>query len=115
VKTLHVATKSDWDAALASGAYRVSTGGASLDDVGFTHASAPNQLRAVAEFVYAGSKEPLVVLVMDDDAIRSTGTAVRYEGDGSGQLFPHIYGAIRPADVSDILPASFDSKGRFTF
>ena len=107
--------KSDWHAALASGSYRTSTRGTSLDDVGFIHASAPNQLRVVAEFVYADCDDALVVLVMDDDAIRATGTAVLYEDGGDGELYPHIYGPILPSDVTEILPAGFDFQGRFTF
>ena len=114
MKILHLASKNDWDAALATGSYRVSTRGASIDDVGFIHASAPDQLREVAEFVYADCEEALVVLEMDDAAIRATGTEVRYEDGGDGELYPHIYGPIRPADVTEILPAGFDSEGRFT-
>lgn len=108
-------SKRHWRAALENGAYRISTRGASLDDVGFIHACAPSQLRKVTALVCAGSEEALVVLVMDDDAIRSTGTEVRYEDGGGGELYPHIYGPIRPADVSEIFPAGFDTDGRFTF
>lgn len=114
VKILHLTAKSDWDTAIERGSYRVSTRGRSLDDVGFIHASTPDQLRAVAEFVYAGHDDELVVLIMDDDAIRSTGTPVRYEDGGDGELYPHIYGPIRPTDVTEILSAGFDSQGRFT-
>lgn len=115
MKILHLASKCDWDAALESGSYRISTRGASLDDVGFIHAPGPDQLRAVAEFVYASCEDALVVLVMDDDTIRATGTPVRYEDGGDGELYPHIYGPIRPSHVTGILPAGFDSDGRFTF
>ncbi|HEY8790787.1 MAG TPA: DUF952 domain-containing protein [Actinopolymorphaceae bacterium] len=89
--------------------------GATLDDVGLIHASAPGQLRTVAEFAYASCEDALVVLVMDDDAIRATGTPVRYEDGGDGELYPHIYGPIRTAFVTGILPAGFDSDGHFTF
>jgi uncharacterized protein (DUF952 family) len=114
MKILHLASRRDWDAALETGSYRMSTRGASIDDVGFIHASGPDQLRAVAEFVYSDCEDALIVLVMDDDAIRATGTDVRYEDGGDGELYPHIYGPIRPADVTEILPAGFDSEGRFT-
>jgi uncharacterized protein (DUF952 family) len=115
MRILHLASASDWRAALESGWYRTSTRGRSLADVGYIHASSPDQLAAVAEFVYAGCEDELVVLVMDDDAIRATGTQVRYEDGGDGELFPHIYGPIRPADVSDVQAAGFDSGGRFIF
>ena len=55
----------------------------------------------------------LVVLAMDDDAIRATGLDVRYEDGGDGELYPHIYGAITPAVVHDVRPAGFDADGRF--
>ena len=55
------------------------------------------------------------MLVMDDDTIRATGTPVRYEDGGDGELYPHTYGPIRPSHVTGILPAGFDSDGRFTF
>lgn len=115
MKILHLAAKGDWDAAVANGSYRCSTRGASLDQVGFIHASAPDQLGAVAEFVYADYEGPLVVLVMDDDAIRATGTAVRYEDGGDGEMYPPIYGPVMVSDVTEILPAGFDSQGRFIF
>lgn len=39
MEILHLAHRADWDEALVSGQYRTSTRGASLDDVGFIHAS----------------------------------------------------------------------------
>lgn len=115
MRILHLASRADWDAALESGSYRVSTRGRSLDDVGFIHASGADQLSAVAEFVYADCDDPLVVLVMDDDALRSSGRPVRYEDGGDGELYPHIYGPIRPTDVTDVVPAGFDPQGHFRF
>lgn len=110
-----MARRSDWDAALASGSYRVSTRGASLDDVGFIHASYPHQVRAVAEFVFAGDAEPLCVVVLDPERIRARGTRVVDEDGGDGELYPHIYGPIEPDVVTDVLPACFDAAGAFSF
>jgi uncharacterized protein (DUF952 family) len=113
MRILHLAREADWRAAQELGVYRVSTRGATLAQVGFIHASTPQQLPAVAESVYAGSTDPLVVLVMDDDAIRSSGVQVKHEDGGDGELYPHIYGAIRTEQVSAVLPAHFDSTGHF--
>jgi uncharacterized protein (DUF952 family) len=114
---LHIAYLTDWEDALDADAYRVSTRGASLDDVGFIHASKNReQATRVAQFVYADDEEPLVVLVVDDVAIEASGTSLIYEdgGDGDGELFPHIYGAIDPKWVREVLPASF-VEGEFRF
>ena len=109
----HLAHQSDWRAAIVSGSYRVSTRGASLDDVGFIHGSRPHQLAAVAEFVYAADDEDLCVLVMDEQTIRASGVEVREEDGGDGELYPHIHGPIDPAWVLDVRAAWFDSAGRF--
>lgn len=110
----HVAHREDWDAAVAAdGAYRVSTRGATLDAVGFIHASYAHQLGAVAELIYAGDPAELCVLVLDPAAIQAAGTAVVDEDGGNGELFPHIYGPIESAFVTEVRPAAFDTDGRF--
>ena len=113
VEILHLARADDWAAAVASGAYRTSTRRKSLAEVGFIHASTADQLARVAGAFYADESAPLVVLVMDDDAIRATGVDVRLEDGGDGELYPHIYGAIEPSVVHDVRSAGFDAGGRF--
>ncbi len=101
----HLALAHEWEAAAEAGEYRVSTLGASLDDVGYIHCSRPHQAPDVATRFYAQVTAPLVILVMDDDAVRAAGTEVPYEDAGEGELFPHLYGAIDPAWVREVLPA----------
>lgn len=115
MEILHLARREDWESALRSGAYRVSTRGASLDEVGFIHASYPHQLAAVAESVHAGDEADLCVLVLDADAIRAAGTRVVDEDGGSGELYPHVYGPIEPRFVTAVRPAGFDEAGRFSW
>ena len=115
MEILHLALADDWDRALATGEYRVSTRGLSLEEVGFIHASTSAQLPTVASAIYAGRSERLLVLVMDIDALRSAGIQVRYEDGGDGELFPHIYGALRPDLVQRTLPAQFDETGAFGY
>lgn len=110
---MHLARRADWAAAVASGEYRISTRGADLDAIGFIHASYPDQLAAVAEFVYADDPHELCVLVLDEDAIRSAGVRVLDEDGGDGELYPHIYGPISPSWVTAVHDAGFDADGKF--
>lgn len=107
----HVTTRGEWDAAMASGSYRMSTRGATLDELGFIHASSAEQLPRVASFLYGGSDEQLVVLELDDQAISRSGIRVLWEDGGDGELFPHIYGPIEPDAVAAVHPADFDAAG----
>ncbi|HEU0205069.1 MAG TPA: DUF952 domain-containing protein [Pseudolysinimonas sp.] len=104
-------TRVEWDAAHAVGSSRMSTKGATLDEVGFIHASSAEQLPRVAAFLYGDSSEPLVVLELDDEAIRASGIRILWEDGGAGELFPHIYGALDTALVVAVHPAGFDSAG----
>lgn len=106
----HIAHRADWDTALVAGEYRVSSRGLTLDEVGFIHAASADQLGAVAEQFYREDPETLVVLELDDAAL---GTAVRWEDAGTGELFPHLYRAITPGDVTAVLSAKFDGDGHF--
>lgn len=65
----HVATRADWDAARASGAYTTSTYGVSLAQEGFLHASREDQWPGVLERYYAHVREPLVLLTVDTELL----------------------------------------------
>lgn len=104
----HLARVDDWDAASASGEYRESTLGRSLDEVGFIHASTAEQLPDVAEMFYRDEPSQLVVLEIDE-----SGLDVRWEDAGDGELFPHIYGSIAVASVARVTPAWFEDDGGF--
>lgn len=110
----HVAHRSDWEAALVAGEYRVSTRGRTLDEVGFIHASRADQVAQVAELFYGDDPEDLVVLAIDESAVTASETALRHEDIGNGQVFPHLYGPILPSFVSAITPATF-IDGHFSF
>jgi len=69
---LHIAFVDQWEAAQRAGSYRMSTGGKSLDDgATFIHASRPEQVSLVANFVYADVTEPLCLLVIDTERLVS--------------------------------------------
>lgn len=104
---LHIAKLSDWRSAVEIGEYRISTLGATLDDVGFIHCSLPDQVAGVGANFYATCTDELVLLELDEQEITQAGADVRYEDGGNGELFPHIYGPINPAWVKRTKPISF--------
>ena len=75
----HLAELAHWEAALRTGTYERSTRGATLADVGFIHASWPEQLPGVAKVLYARAAEPLVVLEIDPGTLARAGVEVRVE------------------------------------
>ena len=115
VHLLHIAHQADWHEALRDGRYAVSTRDRDLADVGFVHASYPDQVQDVARYVYRDDPEPLCVLVLDEALIGDAGVRVEHEDGGDGELYPHIYGAIDRSWVVDVRPAAFDQEGRFRY
>ncbi|MDQ1582824.1 MAG: hypothetical protein QOF36_878 [Microbacteriaceae bacterium] len=111
----HIAHADDWRVAQALGEYRISTRGATLEQVGFIHASSEHQLSGVAQRFYATDEAALLVLELDEDAIRAAGVTLAYEDAGNGELFPHIYGPIRPDYVAGTRAARMDSSGRLIY
>ena len=94
----HLTLASDWQQARQQGEYRISTRGQSLDQVGFIHASYAHQLEATHQRFYA-DLEDLRLLVIDPTRLAAHGIAVCPEAaPGSGELFPHLYGAL-PLDA----------------
>ena len=109
----HIAVESDWDAALEAGEYRVSTVGRTLEDEGFIHASTASQVRDVANAHYAGVREQLVLLTIDE---RRLTVPLQWDAvpgrEGQADGYPHIYG---PLDVSAVVmatPLLRDGQGR---
>jgi uncharacterized protein (DUF952 family) len=95
----HIAFESDWRAAREAGAYRVSTRGTPLDDIGFIHASFRHQVPVIRSWFYEDVDEPLVVLVIDTERLE---VPVVVEDGGGGEDFPHVYGALPVAAVVEV-------------
>ena len=112
---LHIAHRADWQEALRDGTYNVSTRGRTLEEVGFVHASYPDQVADVAGYVYRDDPEALCVLVMEESLIHQSGVRLELEDGGDGELYPHIYGPIDRSWVVDVRPARFDHTGRFVY
>jgi len=113
MRIFHVTTAAEWHAALDTGSYRRSTRGASLDEVGFIHLSDAEQLPRVADFLYRGASESLVVLELESDELLAAGAILRWEDGGAGEDFPHLYGPLELPWVLTVWPAGFGSDGAF--
>lgn len=101
-RIFHIATAADWAAAQATGRHTTSTRGRTLAEEGFLHASRGDQWEGVLQRFYADVTEPLVLLVIDTDLV---GVPVVEESVlDSAETFPHIYGALDPSAVVQVLP-----------
>jgi uncharacterized protein (DUF952 family) len=106
----HLAERAAWAAAWQAGEYRISTRNVTLEEQGFIHCSLRHQLRGVAERFYADADD-LVVLVIDSARLP---VPVRHEAaERGGESYPHIYGALPVAAVTDVITVSRDTAGRF--
>lgn len=123
---LHIAKKEDWTKAQALGSYRAE----SLASQGFIHCSTPNQAIAVANFIFRGQRD-LVLLVIDADKVVAE---IRLENGNSSEddellgecsdtsafsrsvgdkLYPHIYGPLNLNAVTQVV--DFDPLQDGTF
>jgi len=91
----HLALADDWHQAQRQGLYRHSTRGLSLEQVGFIHASHAHQIAATFRRFYRDAG-PVRLLTIDPQRLAAAGVTVRQEpaAEGSGELFPHLYGAL---------------------
>jgi uncharacterized protein (DUF952 family)/catechol 2,3-dioxygenase-like lactoylglutathione lyase family enzyme len=101
----HIATKEAWDDAVLTGRYRPE----SLHVEGFIHCSTARQVIRVADFLYQGRRD-LVLLEINPDRV---GPEIRYETAETGESFPHVYGAINLDAVVQILPFEPRPDGGF--
>ena len=64
----HIATAPDWEQARRDGQYTTSTRGRTLAEQGFIHGSTAGQVAPVANMIYKGDPD-LLVLVIDTDRV----------------------------------------------
>jgi uncharacterized protein (DUF952 family) len=95
----HIAPQADWERAQADGAYTAD----SLADEGFIHCSTATQHAEVANRIFAGRTD-LMLLLIDTDRLSAS---VLVEGG-----YPHIYGAVDLDAVIDVHP--YRPDGAFT-
>lgn len=100
-----------WQQAQATGEYRRSTLDKKLEEVGFIHATFPNQTMAVIERHFVDRPE-LLLLLVDEDKVTAL---VKHEAplSGRGGIYPHIYGALNVDAVYKTVLLQKDSTGHF--
>jgi uncharacterized protein (DUF952 family) len=93
---VHITKRDAWTEAQTLGIYRT----ASLDTGGFIHCSRPDQAIAVANFIFHGQSD-LVILGIDEAKVVAE---IRHENlDGGDKLFPHIYGPLNLDAVTQVV------------
>jgi uncharacterized protein (DUF952 family)/uridine phosphorylase len=103
---LHITHYGAWVEAQEEGEYRPD----SLHEVGFIHCATPAQVAGVANSVFAGARD-LVLLCIDADAAEGE---LRYEDCyDTGTRFPHLYGPLNLDAVVEVLPFAADEDGVF--
>lgn len=111
-KTIVVtARRGEWEHAQKSGEYAQSTVDSTLEEVGFIHATFPEQVMAMVNRRYS-DQDDLVLLLVDADKVKAE---IKYEGALSGRAgtFPHIYGPLNADAVYKYLPLRKGNDGRF--
>ncbi|MEB3199340.1 MAG: DUF952 domain-containing protein [Synechococcaceae cyanobacterium] len=90
----HLALAAEWRQARAEGVYRRSTRGASLEEVGFIHASEAHQVEATWRRFYADAGAVLL-LTIEPTRLEEAGVELRRElVPEAGERFPHLYGPL---------------------
>ena len=92
----HLATPAQWSIATATG----EVAPPNLATEGFVHCSTEAQVASTIERHFAGHDE-LVLLRIDTDQVT---TDLRWEESRPGELFPHVYRAIRVDEVVEVIP-----------
>ena len=107
MKTIcHLCSKSEWQTAQKAGSYR----GDTLDSEGFIHCSLPKQVQKVANFIFAG-RQDLLLLVIDEEKVEAP---IKYEQlAGADEDYPHIYGELNLSAVVDVKAYNADEQGKF--
>lgn len=111
----HITHRAEWEAAQTIGDYRAE----SLASQGFIHASKSDQVAKVANAIYAGERD-LVLLVI---AIYKLTSPLKYEPPDTSvpaehedaELFPHIYGPLNLDAVVEVLDFVPGEDGQFVF
>ena len=98
----HLALTDDWQMARANdAAYRISSRGHTLEEIGFIHLSGAHQVAGTAGRFYGDLPAGAVTLLVIDPArLLQANLEVRHEpAPGTGEQFPHLYGPLPLAAV----------------
>ena len=107
---LHIISREHWLGARSVGEIRPD----SLADVGFVHLSTAGQVHLPANRLFFSRKD-MVLLLLDTERLDAP---VRWEPgvpqDPDSMLFPHLYGPVPTAAVTDVVDYLPDASGMFT-
>lgn len=93
---LHITKRDKWEKAQDAGRYEAD----SIDAQGFIHCSKPDQVIPVANSLFRGQSD-LVLLGIDEDKVISE---IRYENlKGGSKMFPHIYGPLNLDAITHVV------------
>lgn len=104
----HMCPAETWAAAVLSGEY---AGTAEDRRDGFIHFSTAAQIAQSARRHRAGQAGLVLVEV---EAAR-LGARLRWEPSRGGELFPHLYGTLLPAEAASVAPLPLDPDGSHIF
>jgi uncharacterized protein (DUF952 family) len=106
---IHMCTTTEWEDAKRGGERRPP----SLDEQGFIHLSAPEQVHLPANRLFAGRRD-VVLLRLDPSLL---GAPVRWEPgvptDPESMTFPHLYGPLPITAVTSVTSYVPDADGSF--
>lgn len=102
----HMTTRHAWAAVDPAAGYRPP----SIESEGFIHLSTIGQILGVANNIYHGQQDS-VILCVDESKVDAE---IIYEDCyETGQDFPHIYGPLFPTAVVQIIDFPCDADGNF--
>ena len=96
--------RAEWTAAVAAGLFSGSA--VDLED-GYIHFSTAAQAGETARRYFAGQADLVVLEVEGDDL----GPALKWEPSRGGDLFPHLYATLAPAQVRAVHEAPLGADG----
>lgn len=91
----HIASLEEWEKAKEVGSYSTN----SLDKEGFIHCSDYDQILRVANDIFLGQKN-LLILVIDESKLNAK--VVREDLHNLNEKFPHVYGKIEMGSVISV-------------
>lgn len=108
MKIYHIAKSQDWETAKKHKEYTAD----SLSSQGFIHCSKESQVVAVANTIFKGNKN-LMLLEIEEDKVKPE---IKYEKPlGENEAYPHIYGALNIDAVTKVIEFEPDADSFFTF
>jgi uncharacterized protein (DUF952 family) len=103
-KVYKILSRAEWAEAEAAGVFN--GGAVDLKD-GYIHLSTAAQAGETARLHFKGQAD-LVLVALDAEQL---GAAIKWEPSRGGQLFPHLYGALNPADALAVRDLPLNAEG----